>query len=224
VITAAHCFGSGNNNETSVLGGGVTDYNTTIHFDPNGQERNGTAYPHPEYDSDTHFNDICLIHVQPPFDLSSGIVGVKIADKNFDDSPAKTAFAAGYGVLESSGEDNSKLYWESLDKISYERCNDAYNQTLNATMNFCLYTPKKDTCQGDSGGPVWTATSATSTDVTQHGITSWGRGCARKGFPGVYARCDKESSNWIWAQALIDRIAYEQLQEQSGFGGLGLKF
>lgn len=39
----------------------------------------------------------------------------------------------------------------------------------------------KDACQGDSGGP------AVSTKTKkQAGVVSWGQGCARAQFPGVY--------------------------------------
>lgn len=39
----------------------------------------------------------------------------------------------------------------------------------------------KDACQGDSGGPF-----AVGGELV--GITSWGFGCALKGYPGVYSR------------------------------------
>ena len=43
-----------------------------------------------------------------------------------------------------------------------------------------------DTCQGDSGGPLIGWTSAGKTVLI--GATSWGEGCAKAGFPGIYTR------------------------------------
>ena len=38
-----------------------------------------------------------------------------------------------------------------------------------------------DSCQGDSGGPLFTGTGDSA---VQHGIVSWGQGCALAGYPG----------------------------------------
>ncbi|XP_039509990.1 transmembrane protease serine 9-like [Pimephales promelas] len=51
----------------------------------------------------------------------------------------------------------------------------------------------KDSCQGDSGGPM---VSKQGSLWIQSGVVSFGEGCAKPNFPGVYARVSKYQ-NWI---------------------------
>lgn len=39
-----------------------------------------------------------------------------------------------------------------------------------------------DSCQGDSGGPLF---SGSGSNAVQHGIVSWGQGCALAQYPGT---------------------------------------
>src|SRR5918996_261251 len=53
-----------------------------------------------------------------------------------------------------------------------------------------------DTCQGDSGGPL--LVPGAGGEVRLVGDTSYGRGCAEPGFPGVYGRlADTTLREWI---------------------------
>lgn len=54
-------------------------------------------------------------------------------------------------------------------------------------MNISFYPHISSACQGDSGGPVVVVDEQTKVP-TVIGVVSWGKGCALKGYPGVYSR------------------------------------
>lgn len=55
-------------------------------------------------------------------------------------------------------------------------------------MQLCAGKGKQDSCQGDSGGPLLVPNGDKHEIV---GIVSWGVGCGRAGYPGVYTRVTK---------------------------------
>lgn len=57
----------------------------------------------------------------------------------------------------------------------------------------CAGKQGKDSCSGDSGGPMQIGTG---NQWTQIGIVSWGIGCGKSFYPGVYTRVT-EVKEWI---------------------------
>ena len=85
-----------------------------------------------------------------------------------------------------------------MEVVPIPTCKRAYSWVGKGQV--CAGVPRggKDSCQGDSGGPLWVAASKDGdpVNVTQVGIVSSGRGCARQGYPGVYTDVAKYFS-WI---------------------------
>jgi secreted trypsin-like serine protease len=91
---------------------------------------------------------------------------------------------AGWGSTYEGGNVTSVLKYTAVKAISNAECARAYGSSI-FDGNLCAYTAGTDSCQGDSGGPLY---SYDGTQLTLVGIVSWGRGCARQGYPGVYTR------------------------------------
>merc|ERR1711976_401133 len=75
----------------------------------------------------------------------------------------------------------------SIPVVGDEECDQAYDPNYDvAESMICagvLGDGGKDSCQGDSGGPF---IDANRTKLL--GIVSWGIGCAREEYPGVYTQ------------------------------------
>lgn len=86
----------------------------------------------------------------------------------------------------------SNLRKVDVPVISRTTCRSEYGTSAITTNMFCagLAAGGVDSCQGDSGGPIVDAS-----DVLQ-GVVSWGSGCARPDFAGVYTRLGNYVS-WI---------------------------
>ena len=71
-----------------------------------------------------------------------------------------------------------------MDYVDIPTCKDVYRDKVTVTNDMmCAARPGKDTCQSDSGGPLYDKEANAVV-----GIVSWGNGCARPGYPGVYSR------------------------------------
>ncbi|KAF9801681.1 hypothetical protein SFRURICE_018238 [Spodoptera frugiperda] len=118
-----------------------------------------------------------------------------LTDKTYE---GVKAMAAGWGTVAEGKNHSCYLQEVDLPILSNEACKNAnYTSQMIGDGMLCAGYPeigKKDTCQGDSGGPL----SAERNDKRheQLGVVSWGIGCGRPGYPGVYTRVTKYV-DWI---------------------------
>jgi len=87
-----------------------------------------------------------------------------------------------------------------LPIIDWDTCHDSsdrYQVWVTDNMICAGYmTGGKDSCQGDSGGPL---VCRRGDSWWQHGVVSFGHGCALQNYPGVYTDVVKYLP-WIRAQ------------------------
>jgi secreted trypsin-like serine protease len=96
----------------------------------------------------------------------------------------------GWGQLrEDSMRQERRLHFATVPTVPDSTCAAEYRKAgvkLVAKESICAGKTGVDTCQGDSGGPM--IGRDTAGEWVQVGIVSWGLGCARDGYPGVYTQ------------------------------------
>ena len=159
-----------------------------------GEQRSITQrVPHPSYDPNTVNYDYLVMKLDSPVDIKPVILNEDV------NSPIneQAVTVIGYGTTAEDGFGTSILQEVEVNYIPPDTCSVDYSGGINeATMMCAGVGGGKDSCQGDSGGPLFTRSGDTFTQV---GIVSWGYGCARPDFAGVYSRVSGES-HWIKTQ------------------------
>jgi len=178
VLTAAHCVrptGSYTGYTATVGRVNLTDTST-------GQVIRSTyVYRSPQYPS-TGTYDWALI------ELASAPSTPYLALANQGDTSLNSGYftVMGWGATSEGGPQSNTLKKATVPFVSDATCAQAYRELAPAT-EICAGYPQGgvDTCQGDSGGPM--VKRATTGEWREVGIVSYGLGCARAGYPGVYA-------------------------------------
>lgn len=96
----------------------------------------------------------------------------------------------GWGLIREGGRHQERrLRYATVSTVPDADCAADYRGAgvdLVAEDSICAAGHGVDTCQGDSGGPMVRRDHAGR--WVQAGIVSWGLGCARDGYPGVYTQ------------------------------------
>ncbi|CAF0982602.1 unnamed protein product [Adineta steineri] len=191
IITAAHCVhGITSLSDITILAGSSTL--TPSSSNKFYQIRSISQITiHPSYaTTDTYENDIALIRLSTPLDMTNGYIKPICLPTGTNSEPPDNIdmIAAGWGVTSTSQDISSQNLQQVTIKSIKSTSKDCLKIIDNSQVQFCariLTTGGKDTCQGDSGGPL----VAFINGLWQlDGITSYGYGCALPGYPGVYTR------------------------------------
>ncbi|KAI6176443.1 Serine proteinase [Aphelenchoides bicaudatus] len=195
VVTAAHCFA--HSRDPSVykvlLGGHVM-------FSGESFEVKSIAV-HQLYQIRASAYDVALLRIAPAAQLDSTINTICLPF--VPPLTHQMCVVAGWGRLKEGGERSHVLREIHIPIVAPTVCNDLRHYAglvFTPTMICAGYSDgRMDACQGDSGGPLMCLTNG----VWQlQGIVSWGIGCAKPNFPGVYTKVSA-ITGWIRSQQLL---------------------
>ncbi|XP_020798818.1 mite allergen Der p 3-like [Drosophila serrata] len=175
ILTAHHCF-IGEPGDYSVRAGSV-------------QQRRGgqlrrvqKIVAHGGYNDYTMNNDLAMMKLRRPLRYNRCVQRVRLPRRRRRRRLPRCCLASGWG-LASENAQNVQRYLRGVKvcRVRRRRCVRTYRRagiTITRRM-ICYARRNRDTCSGDSGGPL----------VYKNvliGITSFGIGCARRRYPGVY--------------------------------------
>ncbi|XP_048089365.1 transmembrane protease serine 9-like isoform X1 [Alosa alosa] len=199
VLTAAHCFPSTSTSGLVIFLGRQTQQGSNA----NEVSRTVTrVIRHPNYDDSTSDNDIALLQLSSSVSFTNYTRPVCLAAASSTFNRGTDSWVTGWGTIGSGVPlpPPQTLQEVEVPVVGNRKCFCKYSvQNIGITDNMiCAGRDEggKDSCQGDSGGPM---VSKQNNRWVQSGVVSFGIGCARAEFPGVYARVSQYES-WIKTQ------------------------
>ncbi|WP_433350496.1 S1 family peptidase [Micromonospora sp. CA-111912] len=177
VLTAAHCVGSTGTNTSITATLGAVDLQSSSRI----TVRSNYVYRAPGYNGSG--KDWALIRLATPV---TTLATLPIATSGAYDSGTFTI--AGWGAAREGGAQQRYLLKATVPFVSDSVCNSNYGGDIIPAEEICAgyASGGTDTCQGDSGGPMFRRDASNA--WIQVGIVSWGNGCARPNYPGVYTQ------------------------------------
>ncbi|CAG5109935.1 Oidioi.mRNA.OKI2018_I69.chr2.g4403.t1.cds [Oikopleura dioica] len=202
-LSAAHCcspsvIGKPITFGTTKLDGSGKDTKTVTIVDFQNHEQFGNVGGH----RGAFINDICLLQLSDNVKANANIGPACLPSKRIDENFQGECFIAGWGTL-AEGEmiQPDTLMEAAVPLVNHAKCSKIFKASvLKEHEMMCFGGNQTDSCQGDSGGPLICIENG---EPVLHGITSFGKGCGRAGFPGIYVRV---SSYIDWIDSTIQRM------------------
>ncbi|KAL7648691.1 UNVERIFIED_CONTAM: hypothetical protein RMT77_000598 [Armadillidium vulgare] len=158
--------------------------------------------------------DIALIKLMEPLKFSEKALPICLPTREYFNN--EKGFITGWGTLSEFEEKISEiLHAASVTIYEYETCRrkSSYDDIDLNKLVICAREKSIDACQGDSGGPL---VYFDGESYSQVGITSWGIGCGRSKFPGVYT---KVTPYYRWIRQRTRDATYCQTETPQGYLG-----
>lgn len=198
ILTAAHCVAHMSPQQvaslTIVLGDhAIREHGETQTF----ESKASRVVRHKEFSQQTLHKDVAMVTLANPVpsSYSKTIRPVCLASGS-DQYTGRKGTVVGWGSLYENGPQPNELMELTMEIWDQQKCSTTYGaQAPGGIMPHMLCAGQKgqDSCSGDSGGPMVVGNGNTWEQV---GVVSWGIGCGKAHFPGVYTRVTAMRS-WI---------------------------
>ncbi|XP_044608122.2 transmembrane protease serine 9 [Equus asinus] len=183
LLSAAHCFDVyGDPKQWAAFLG------TPFLSGADGQlERVARIHRHPFYNLYTLDYDVALLELAGPVRRSRLVRPICLPEPAPRPPDGARCVITGWGSVREGGSMARQLQKAAVRLLSEQTCRRFYPVQISSRM-LCAGFPQGgvDSCSGDAGGPL--ACREPSGRWVLTGVTSWGYGCGRPHFPGVYTR------------------------------------
>jgi secreted trypsin-like serine protease len=212
VITAGHCANNPDISMDAVFVNAYTPFEQNNSGVPYHFSRVSFVEPHPNYNMETNEADIAILHMQDCLDVQAFPPALLARDDaiyhkqyvtddiNMAPDPIPLQVLGFGSMADSAIVPADSLRQVVIPFLSRQDCLRYFDESdilMDMVCSGFVLTGGPDACQGDSGGPLLDYPVETTYDTSGNpiqarrvprllGIVSWGVGCGRKDFPGVY--------------------------------------
>ncbi|XP_034269275.1 transmembrane protease serine 7 isoform X2 [Pantherophis guttatus] len=195
LLSAAHCFQGNRLSDPRIW---------TAHL---GMHRKGKAkfvstlkriIVHEYYNSQNYDYDIALLQLSTPWleTMRWSVGPICLPPTIHNVHPGEKCWVTGWGQKQETNDDTPAILQKAeVEIVDQTVCHSTYGLITSRMLCAGIMSGKRDSCKGDSGGPLSCRNKGDGKWFLM-GIVSWGYGCGRPNFPGVYTRVSKFAT-WI---------------------------
>jgi secreted trypsin-like serine protease len=198
ILTAAHCVAQMKASDVTTLSVRAGAHNLQNSANEAGVQNVNVklVVKNKKFSMSTLHSDIAILVLKTPIQYTSTVKAVCLpkGKQSYED---KMGTVVGWGLLRENGPRPTVLQELTMKIWNNDKCKRTYGSTAPAGIKdtmLCAGQKGKDSCSGDSGGPFSVPNSNGRWE--QVGVVSWGIGCGKEHYPGVYTRVT-HMMDWI---------------------------
>ncbi|CAL1526670.1 unnamed protein product [Lymnaea stagnalis] len=188
IVTAAHCL---KNKDTGIIymASSVQVRVGSSRIGAQRVYRVGQVFVHSRHVPGINDYDVAVLRLTQDLVFSDCVTPLCLPETWMNPFSADYCTAAGWGVTDfTSSRLQQNLRIVELPLVDMALCRNSYGPRYVNDLKLCAgdyINGGIDSCQGDSGGPLMCLYNGR---FVLHGIVSFGSGCARARYPGIYTK------------------------------------